>query len=120
MDFTTLVDIAGKAIDGAGVVVIVVGARGATILLLRRGNDSLLAYRTYRQRLGRVILLGLEFLVAGNIICTVAIAPTFASVGVLGQIVIIRSFLSFAGTRDQRPVAVATGETTGRPGGPGI
>ena len=54
------------------------------------------AYAPYRQSLGRAILLGLEFLVAGDIIRTVAIAPTFSSVGVLGAIVVIRTFLSVA------------------------
>jgi uncharacterized membrane protein len=38
----------------------------------------------------------LEFLVAGDIIRTVAVAPTFASVGVLALIVIVRTFLSFS------------------------
>jgi uncharacterized membrane protein len=41
-------------------------------------------------------LLGLEFLVAGDIIGTVAVEPTFKSLGVLGLIVIIRTFLSFS------------------------
>ena len=46
--------------------------------------------------LGRAILLGLEFLVAGDIINTVAVDPTFRSVGVLAGIVVIRTFLSFS------------------------
>jgi hypothetical protein len=43
-----------------------------------------------------VILLGLEFLIAGDIIGTVAISPTFQSVGVLALIVLVRTFLSFS------------------------
>jgi len=54
------------------------------------------AYREYRQQLGRAILLGLEFLVAGDIINTVAVDPSFRSVGVLAGIVAIRTFLSFS------------------------
>jgi uncharacterized membrane protein len=54
------------------------------------------AYRQYRGDLGRAILLGLEFLVAADIIGTVAVDPTFRSLGVLGLIVLIRTFLSFA------------------------
>lgn len=54
------------------------------------------SYRHLRQSIGRGILLGLELLVAGDIIRTVAITPTFVSVGVLGLIVVIRTFLSFA------------------------
>jgi uncharacterized membrane protein len=52
-------------------------------------------YDTYRRQLSRGILLGLEFLVAADIIGTVAVEPTYRSVGVLGLIVLIRTFLSF-------------------------
>jgi hypothetical protein len=52
------------------------------------------AYVRYRRALGRAILLGLEFLVAGDIIRTVAISPTFTSLGILAIIVAIRTFLS--------------------------
>jgi uncharacterized membrane protein len=53
-------------------------------------------YRAYRQLLGRSILLGLELLVAADIIRTVAVTPTYESVGVLAIIVLIRTFLSFS------------------------
>jgi hypothetical protein len=46
--------------------------------------------------LGRSILLGLEILVAADIIRTIAITPTFTTVGVLGLIVVVRTFLSFS------------------------
>lgn len=52
-------------------------------------------FHTVRQRLGRGILLGLEFLVAADIIHTVAVELTFETVGVLAIIVLIRTFLSF-------------------------
>lgn len=52
-------------------------------------------FHAVRQRLGRGILLGLEFLVAGDIIHTVAVELTFQTVGVLAIIVLIRTFLSF-------------------------
>lgn len=52
-------------------------------------------FHTIRQKLGRGILLGLEFLVAADIIHTVAVDLTFATVGVLAIIVLIRTFLSF-------------------------
>jgi uncharacterized membrane protein len=54
-----------------------------------------LAYQRARRRLGRAILLGLKLLVAGDIIRTVAVTPTFSSVGLLAVIVAIRTFLSF-------------------------
>ncbi|WP_106399586.1 DUF1622 domain-containing protein [Actinocorallia populi] len=99
MRFEELVETAGKAVDLAGVLVIVVGGVLATVLFARRSlrrEDFPAAYRSYRQTLGRAILLGLEFLVAGDIIRTVAVSPTFTSVGVLAAIVAVRTFLSFS------------------------
>jgi uncharacterized membrane protein len=97
MQFQEAVQLVGKAVDGAGVAVVVVGVAWATIVaavrLVQRRTE---VYQQYRRLLGRSILLGLEFLVAGDIIRTVAIDPTFASVGVLAIIIIIRTFLSFS------------------------
>jgi uncharacterized membrane protein len=53
-------------------------------------------YRRFRQNVGRAILLGLELLVAADIIRTVAISPTLQSVAVLSGIVLVRTFLSFS------------------------
>ena len=96
MDFGTIVEWVGKGIEAAGVATVVIGALIATaqFVLGQRQNAEMVAYRLYRERLGRVILLALEFLVAGDIIRTVAIQPTFTTVGVLAAIVVIRSFLS--------------------------
>lgn len=99
VQFEELVENAGKAVDLAGVLVIVVGGVLTTALFLRRSlrrADLSASYRSYRQGLGRAILLGLEFLVAGDIIRTVAVSPTFTSVGVLAAIVLVRTFLSFS------------------------
>lgn len=99
MTFQELMEGIGKAVDAAGVAVIVIGAliatlvAGAAILRHRRENGI---YHRYRQRLGRSILLGLELLVAADIIRTVAVTPTFESVGVLAVIVVIRTFLSWS------------------------
>jgi len=88
----------GKGVDVAGILIIVIGASAASMIFVGRvrGGQSSEAYTDYRRSLGRAILLGLEFLVAGDIIRTVAISPTFRSVGVLGAIVVIRTFLSVA------------------------
>lgn len=97
-DFKSTVDAVSKVIDGAGVLVIVVGLVVATCafaLALKDRERAGLAYRVYRQQVGKAILLGLEFLVAGDIIRTVAVAPTFAGVGVLAILVVVRTFLSF-------------------------
>ena len=61
-----------------------------------RRKDGGLAYRVMRQSFGGAILLGLEILVAGDLIRTVAVAPTLDNVLVLGIIVLIRTFLSFS------------------------
>ena len=96
MQFQETVELVGKAVDAAGVAVVVVGVAWASIVaatrLVQRRDE---VYEQYRRLLGRSILLGLEFLVAADIIRTVAVDPTFASVGVLALIVIIRTFLSF-------------------------
>ena len=87
----------GTAVDAVGVLVIVVGALLATgCFLFRRQEEAGNAYRIYRQNLGKAILLGLEFLVAGDIIRTVAVSPTLDNVLILGLIVLIRTFLSMA------------------------
>jgi uncharacterized membrane protein len=97
MDFQGIVETVGKVIDAAGVAVIVVGMIAATVFALRRvvGRQGP-AYSPFRRFLGRSILLGLEFLVAADIIRTVAVTPTLQSVIVLGVIVLIRTFLSFS------------------------
>jgi uncharacterized membrane protein len=85
----------GTAVDAVGVVIIVAGALIATWrFCLRRGGEPGVSYRLYRQDLGRAILLGLEFLIAGDIIRTVVVAPTLENVVVLGLIVLVRTFLS--------------------------
>ena len=60
----------------------------------KKPADALNAYRVCRQDLGRAILLGLEFIVAGDIIRTVVVHPTLDNLIVLAIIVVIRTFLS--------------------------
>src|SRR4051794_2475203 len=95
MAFVEIIEIVGKVIDTAGVAVIVVGAIAAVAFTIRRGEKGR-RYDAFRRLLGRSILLGLEFLVAADIIRTVAIDATPRSVLVLGGIVLIRTFLSFS------------------------
>jgi uncharacterized membrane protein len=86
-------------IEMAGVAVIVLGGLAATVLFLvalGRRSDFSSAYTSYRRDLGRAILLGLEFLVAGDIIATILIQPTLEGAAALGLIVLIRTFLSFS------------------------
>jgi uncharacterized membrane protein len=87
----------GSAIDAIGVAVIAGGAVLALVMTFGKGRrEDGGAYDFFRRRLGRAILLGLEFLVAADIIRTVAVTPTAESVLVLGGIVLIRTFLSFS------------------------
>jgi uncharacterized membrane protein len=87
----------GTAIDAVGVAVIAGGAILAVLLTIGRiRQEDGGAYEFFRRRLGRAILLGLEFLVAADIIRTVAVTPSGESVAVLGGIVLIRTFLSFS------------------------
>jgi uncharacterized membrane protein len=86
-------------IEVAGVGIIVVGAVAATVVFLYGGFVTVgwpAAFRLYRANLGRGILLGLELLVAADIIGTVAVTPSFENLAVLGLIVLIRTFLSFS------------------------
>ena len=97
MAFSDWVEWVGKVVDGAGVALMIAGAVLATAVAARRtvARDPD-AYRLYRRQLGRSILLGLELLVAADIIRTVAVTPTVRSVVVLAAIVAIRTFLSFS------------------------
>ena len=65
-------------------------------LVVRRAQHTGKYYSSYRQDIARAILLGLEFLIAGDIIRTVVVAPTIQNVLVLGLIVLIRTFLSLS------------------------
>jgi uncharacterized membrane protein len=96
VSFYEVIETVGKAIDAVGVAVIALGAllsAVAVVRRLRKGDD---AYRAFRQQLGRSILIGLELLVAADIIRTVAVTPDARSVAVLAGIVLIRTFLSFS------------------------
>jgi uncharacterized membrane protein len=97
MSFAEVIETVGRGIDAVGVAVIAVGAlisaAGAVKRLRSRVGD---VYRWFREQLGRSILLGLEFLVAADIIRTVALTPNAGSVAVLAGIVLIRTFLSFS------------------------
>jgi uncharacterized membrane protein len=94
--YQQVMEFVGRVVDAAGVFIVVTGALLATVRFLRRRGSATESYRLYRQDLGRAILLGLEFLVAADIIRTVVVDPTLQNVLVLGLIVLIRTFLSMA------------------------
>ncbi|MET3808279.1 putative membrane protein [Nakamurella sp. UYEF19] len=97
MTFVGVVESVGQGIDASGVAVIVIGGMAAAVAAgLRMTQHQSQVYQRLRQQLGRTILLGLELLVAADIIRTVAVTPTVQSVVVLAGIVLIRTFLSFS------------------------
>jgi len=96
MDIFLFADTIGKILDLFGVLVIMGGVIISTAHFLSGIFDNAnreTLYKSYRKNLGRSILLGLELLVAGDIIRSVTGVPSFTSVGVLAIIVVIRSFL---------------------------
>ena len=97
MSLVEIIEGIGTAIDAIGVAVIAGGALLAVSMTIRRiRREDGVVYESFRRRLGRAILFGLEFLVAAGIIRTVAVTPSGESVAVLGGIVLIRTFLSFS------------------------
>jgi uncharacterized membrane protein len=92
--FSHVVDV----VEAVGATILVAGGLGAFALFardvaVRRGGD---AYTDLRRNLGRVILLGLEVLIIGDIIRTIVVDQSVESVAVLGTIVLIRVILSFS------------------------
>jgi uncharacterized membrane protein len=99
MGFEQTMDAIARGVEIIGIVTLVLGLAAALVragLALTGGQGGEEAYRIVRTVFGRSILLGLEFLVAADIIRTVAVQPSLENVAVLGLIVLIRTFLSFS------------------------
>ena len=97
MQVREFVELAGTGAEIAGVALIISGLVIASArYLLPAASGGVPRYQRYRQDLGRAILLGLEVLVAADIVRTVAFTPTMDSVIVLAMIVAIRTFLSWS------------------------
>lgn len=99
MNALTWISWVTHAVEAAGIGIIVVGAFGSLAIFLTRlarGQPRDANVAAFRSSLGRSILLGLEFLVAADIINTVGVEPTLQSLSVLAGIVLIRTFLSFS------------------------
>jgi uncharacterized membrane protein len=97
--FTQLMDHVAQGFEALAAVILVVGVIWSFVLAwlaARRSGWSARAYLVLRQAFGGTLLLGVEVLVAADLIRTVAVAPTLDNVLVLGLIVVIRTFLSFS------------------------
>ncbi len=99
-EFAWWVERAARSIETLAVALIIVVVAGATVhyLLVTLGRREAMptAYEDYRRRLGRALMLGLEILVAADIVRTVALDDTLRGVAGLGLLVLIRTFLSWS------------------------
>ena len=92
-----IVELTALLFEAGGTFAMSVGAVVALVLTLReRAGGGRAVYRAFRNRLGRAIIIGLELLVAADILRTISTQPTLQQVLVLGIVVLIRTFLSFS------------------------
>ena len=97
--FTTVMDHVAQGFEALGALILVVGVVWSLVVAVvawHRSGSGGRAYAVLRQAFGGTLLLGLEILVAADLLRTVAVAPTLDNVLVLGLIVLIRTFLSFS------------------------
>jgi len=96
MEFHDVMETLAKIFEGLGVAIIVIGGLEALIRGLVRGFAGHAYFDVARRRFGRPLLLGLEVLVAADIIQTVTVNLSFESVATLGLLVLVRVVLSFS------------------------
>jgi uncharacterized membrane protein len=98
MSFTESMDYVSRGFEVVGVVVLVIGFLSGVLRALHAyvTGQAEASYDVMRRYFGRSILLGLEILIAADLIRTVAVDPTWENVLVLGLIVLIRTFLSLS------------------------
>src|SRR5215470_17243385 len=99
MTYTEVMEHVAQGFEGLGVFVLAVGTLWSFLLAAvtwHRSGQARQAYALLRQGLGGTLLLGLEILVAADLVRTIAVAPTLDNVLTLGLIVLIRTFLSFS------------------------
>lgn len=99
MDYEGLVSGAVRVVEAAGALIMIAGGLWVLVAYVvdaARVETRATSYSRLRRKLGRVILLGLEVLIVGDIVRTIIVDPTIESVAVLGMIVVIRIVLSFS------------------------
>ena len=99
MTFAEVMEHVAQAFEGLGVFVLAAGTLWSFLLAglsWRRSGPAGQVYAVLRRALGGTLLLGLEILVAADLVRTIAVAPTVDNVLTLGLIVLIRTFLSFS------------------------
>jgi uncharacterized membrane protein len=102
MDQLEIIRNVSDIIDALGVTVVSAGVLWGLVYFIKQllSQPADIACKTFRIQIVRSLLLGLEILVAGDVIRTVAISPTFNGVALLGAIVLIRCFLSWSLTME--------------------
>ena len=91
------IEMAALGIECLAVAVILIATiHGSISFVLKMRQQVPDAYVQYKVRLGRALLLGLELLVAADIIRTVALEPTLPNVMILAVLVVVRTFLSWS------------------------
>jgi uncharacterized membrane protein len=93
------IEVVSVTVEILAIVVIVVGIAMGTFNFVRRSTakpPDPAAYGQYRGQMAKSLLLGLEILVAADIVRTVALDPTLAAIAALGLLVLVRTFLSWA------------------------
>lgn len=103
MDYYLFVDTIGRIIDICGILAIVFGIFLSLIFFVLeafRTTDITPSYQILRRNLGRTIIIGLELLIAGDIIRSIAVPPSFTNIGILAIIVLIRAFLTIQIEKD--------------------
>jgi uncharacterized membrane protein len=99
MTFSEAMEHVAQLFEAIGALVLLLGlvfCFTLAIRALRRSGDGRRAYQVLRESFGGVILLGIEILVAADLVRTVAVATTVENVVILGLIVLIRTVLSFS------------------------
>jgi uncharacterized membrane protein len=99
MTFSEAMEHVAQVFEAIGALVLLVGLLFCftlSIRAFRRSGDGRRAYQVLRESFGGVILLGIEILVAADLVRTVAVATTLENVVILGLIVLIRTVLSFS------------------------
>jgi uncharacterized membrane protein len=99
MSYVEIMERVARAFELVGAAVLVLGLAWALVVAVstwRRTRQGRVAYQALREAFGGVLLLGIEVLVAADLIQTVAVDATLQNVAILGLIVLIRTFLSFS------------------------
>jgi uncharacterized membrane protein len=95
--FHTVIDVGASAVEAMGVLLILCAFLWASVSFVVHAHEQVgHRYERYKLALGRALSLGLEFLVAADVIKTVTTAPSFTNIGVLAAVIVTRTFLSWS------------------------